>query len=372
MPPVLQTLSSSPEPRTLNPEPSLPLDPSDTSISTISLGVNSTSMPPTPSHVSLDILRTLHRLHRQLTDLRDRNEQGPKRVRGAEANVAHREAELAKAQADLKKLRVAADQKQLQLKAGEEKIKDLQRKLNAATSNREYQTLKDQIAADDMANSVLADEILEALEKSTRRRRRSARWKPRWQSPARRPKRSAARCRSRRPRCRATSPAWRPNCSRPSRRCRRRSATLYQRVVRSRGEDALAAVENEFCGGCNQHVPLNVCAEISWDTRCSAAVAGGCCTCRRARRRNPSRRRSNRRVCHGRLGYEPSLSPSCSRPRGTGWPWHPTVPRDEPERRPWHTRPLRRDLTFFRRVPIMVACFPQMNLPLRSRPSAGC
>ena len=60
---------------------------------------------------------------------------------------------------------MAADQKQLQLKAGEEKIKDLKRKLNAAASNREYQILKEQIAADDMAKSVLEDEIIEALEK---------------------------------------------------------------------------------------------------------------------------------------------------------------------------------------------------------------
>ncbi len=38
-------------------------------------------------------------------------------------------------------------------------------KLNAAQSNREYQAFRDQIAADEMANSVLADEILEGLEK---------------------------------------------------------------------------------------------------------------------------------------------------------------------------------------------------------------
>jgi predicted nucleic acid-binding Zn-ribbon protein len=37
---------------------------------------------------------------------------------------------------------------------------------------------------------------------------------------------------------------------------------MYQRIVRGRGEDALAIVEDEFCGGCHQHVPLNVQAEI--------------------------------------------------------------------------------------------------------------
>jgi predicted nucleic acid-binding Zn-ribbon protein len=37
---------------------------------------------------------------------------------------------------------------------------------------------------------------------------------------------------------------------------------LYQRTVRQKGEDALAAVENQYCGGCNQHVPLNLCSQV--------------------------------------------------------------------------------------------------------------
>ena len=62
-------------------------------------------------------------------------------------------------------MRVATDQKQLQLKSDEQKIKDHRAKLNAAASNREYQILKEQIAADEMTNSVLEDEIIEAMEK---------------------------------------------------------------------------------------------------------------------------------------------------------------------------------------------------------------
>ena len=61
---------------------------------------------------------------------------------------------------------MAVDQKQLQLKSSEEKVKDLRRKLNAAASNREYQAFLEQIAADEMTNSVLTDEILERVEKS--------------------------------------------------------------------------------------------------------------------------------------------------------------------------------------------------------------
>ena len=121
-------------------------------------------MSQTPN-VSLAILRTLHRIHRQLADLHEREDRGPRQIRANEAGVAHREKELARVRDEGKAMRMAVDQKQLQLKMGEEKIKDHKRKLNAAASNREYQILKDQIAADEMANSVLEDEIIEALEK---------------------------------------------------------------------------------------------------------------------------------------------------------------------------------------------------------------
>ena len=122
------------------------------------------TMSQTPN-VSLAVLRTLHRIHRQLADLNEREDRGPRQIRANEANVAHREKELARVRDEGKAMRMAVDQKQLQLKTGEEKIKDHKRKLNAAASNREYQILKDQIAADEMANSVLEDEIIEALEK---------------------------------------------------------------------------------------------------------------------------------------------------------------------------------------------------------------
>ncbi len=115
--------------------------------------------------VSAGALRELHRIHQQLGDLRERKERGPKQIKARESNMARLAEELAKLQAEQKAARVRSDQKQLLLKSGEEKIEGLKTKLNQAASNREYQALKDQIAADQMAGSVLADEILEAMEK---------------------------------------------------------------------------------------------------------------------------------------------------------------------------------------------------------------
>lgn len=109
-------------------------------------------------------LRELHRIHRQLADLRGRIERGPKQVQAAEGSFKKFEADLAKAKETYKQAKMGADEKQLQLKSREMKIVDLRVKLHQAESNQVYQTLKDQIAADEKANSVLSDEILEALE----------------------------------------------------------------------------------------------------------------------------------------------------------------------------------------------------------------
>lgn len=108
---------------------------------------------------------TLHRIHRQLGDLQDRLQRGPRQVRVVEANVKNCEAEVVQAKDAYKQARLASDDKQLQLKSREARLKDLQGKLNTAQNNKEYQLLKDQMAADVQANSVLSDEILEALER---------------------------------------------------------------------------------------------------------------------------------------------------------------------------------------------------------------
>ncbi|PHS17428.1 MAG: phospholipase, partial [Blastopirellula sp.] len=65
----------------------------------------------------------------------------------------------------LKKTKLLADRKQLQLNDGEAKIEIIEGKLNIAKTNEEFQIFKDQVAAAKMANSVTADEILEAFDR---------------------------------------------------------------------------------------------------------------------------------------------------------------------------------------------------------------
>ncbi|MGA2621653.1 MAG: phospholipase [Thermoguttaceae bacterium] len=215
----------------------------------------------TPS-VSLDVFRTLHRIHRQLTDLQEQLDRGPRHVSAGQSSIKHREEELAKLREKTKSMRVAADQKQLQLKGIEEKIKDFRRKLNAAASNREYQILKDQIAADEMAKSVLEDEIIEALEQVDQ-----------FQPKISGSEAALAATRDKAAKTQAEvqkqQPLLRADIERLTAELRRYESELpatvretYQRRARQKGEDALAPVVDECCGGCNQQVPINVQAEI--------------------------------------------------------------------------------------------------------------
>ena len=213
-------------------------------------------------NVSTDALRTLHRVHRQLADLKGRLERGPKQVRASEATVALREDQLAQVQTDTKAARMASDGKQVQLKAGEEKIEDLKRKLLTAASNREYQALKDQIAAQEMTNSVLTDEILEGLERIDELQEKVAEAEDLLTK-------AGKKAQEVRSEVEQQEPLIQDDLTRLEAELKDSEAglpatvrELYQRVVRQRGQDALAAVEDQYCTGCHQQVPLNLCAEI--------------------------------------------------------------------------------------------------------------
>ena len=208
--------------------------------------------------VATETLRALHRIHRQVSDLKGRLRRGPNLLKAHEANIQRLEARRDQVQQETKNARVASDAKQGQLRDAELKIEKLKSQLNTAASNREYQALKDQIAAIEMANSVLADEILEGLEtldesaekvkvaEETVVKARADADKVREEIKREEPLIHADlnRVEAELKECEAGLPA--------------EFREVYNRLVQARGEDAMAPVRNEYCGGCNQHVPLNL------------------------------------------------------------------------------------------------------------------
>lgn len=212
--------------------------------------------------LSAELLETLHRIHRQLDDLRSRADRGPRQVRAREASVAKLQEDHATAQESVKQLKLAADRKQLELKSSEAKVVDWKVKLNACSSNKEFQALRDQIAAAEMAGSVLADEILETMEKSDQLEVAVGQAKEKvdvakgelakfrdvvvqeGQLIAADIKRLEGEL--------ATEEANLPNEHRED----------YRRVIRGKGSDGLASAEGGVCGGCGQQITLNMQNEL--------------------------------------------------------------------------------------------------------------
>jgi hypothetical protein len=212
--------------------------------------------------VTAAALRELHRIHQQLTELRDRVERGPKQIRAYDANVTMFKARLEESRGRVQHSQMAIDRKQLDLKAGEQKIVDLRAKLNAASSNKEYQMLVEQIAAAEMAGSVLADEILEAMEKMdllTAAVKEAERAVAVGTQELEKTRRSIEE----------SSVLLGGEIGRLEESLSHAEAALpsgfktdYQRIVRGKGAQGLAAVEDGVCGGCGQQITLNMQNEL--------------------------------------------------------------------------------------------------------------
>lgn len=205
----------------------------------------------------LSVLNDLHRIHQQLFDLRERIERGPKQIRARQANVTQGEQKLVAAKTELQSARVTADQKQLQLKSGEIKIEDLRGKLNASQSNREYQALKDQIAASEMAGSVLQDEILETLEKIDLLKRNVGEAEQNLVKAKEELVKYEATVREQEAGLQSEYLRVEGNLDTTEAILPPEYRDAYQRAVKSKGADAMAVVENNSCTGCYQNLTAN-------------------------------------------------------------------------------------------------------------------
>lgn len=213
--------------------------------------------------VSAECARTLHRMLRQLEDLRGRLAAGPRAIEAGSRALARATERLGAHQEELKKARLAVDQKQLQLRSIESRILDCEAKRNGAKTNREYQLLGEQKDADAAAKAVLEDEILEALERVDALR---------GGVPALEEEVAAAKksLESTQRSVAQEQGAVEAEVSRVSADLERAELDMpadaleaYRRVVKRKGADAMAALDGEGCGGCFQQLPANTVAELS-------------------------------------------------------------------------------------------------------------
>ena len=208
-------------------------------------------------------LKELHQLHTQLHQVQQKLLSGPKKIRASEKSVQRKKDEIEASQQQLKELRMAADQKSLQLKTNEAKIIELKSKLNTATSNREFDIIRSQIDADEMANSVLEDEILEALDKVDKMQSTIEQLNSELQEATAKAKKVTDDVAAVEPSQQADAEELQGSLSIAERALPGQVAEVYRRLVQAHGADALAPVQNKSCTSCLTILRLNLIVELN-------------------------------------------------------------------------------------------------------------
>lgn len=217
---------------------------------------------PVSNEVPSPLLRRLHRIHLQLADLQSQARRGPMQIKAVQASVDAARAELETELAVLKKTRMVSDEKHLQLQSREAHVQDLQRRLNEASSNKEFKLLQEQIAADEQANSVQNDEIFEILERIDSLEEQLKQCKQKFADAQTDQAKRVSEIEERQKRVSIDidrvqvqleeAESLIPVAFRPD----------YRRLIEARGEEALAAIDDESCGGCSQTLTTQVVSQV--------------------------------------------------------------------------------------------------------------
>ena len=208
-------------------------------------------------------LRELHHLLIKLKEVSQKLDNGPKQIAIRKKLAARKQQELESQKILVTELRKSADEKNLQLKTNEAKIADLQGKLNTATSNKEYDIFRSQIDADSMANSVLEDEILDALEKVDQGQQKVGELETQLTVATTEERRIAETVAVEEPDLRSEVAAIEAAIAEAESPLPNDIMPMYRRLVEAHGADALASLESGVCTACYMEVSPNCRVEVN-------------------------------------------------------------------------------------------------------------
>jgi predicted nucleic acid-binding Zn-ribbon protein len=206
------------------------------------------SGPATPAST----LREVHRLRRHAKELQDEIERAPRILKARQAKITTQETALKEGQDELKRLKVSSLEKESQLKATQQTIAKHEKQKNEATSKKEYDALGVEIASDKKKCQGLEDEILEALTKIDEQvaripsleeavkkaREEYSAFEKETQSRAEGLRQELAKAQEQIKAVEDTLPA------------EQAIRGLYNRIISSMKDDALAGVQNKTCTAC--------------------------------------------------------------------------------------------------------------------------
>lgn len=208
-------------------------------------------------------LKALHHLYLRLYDVDQKLEQGPKRIKLKEQFALVQEDKLKAVQDQVLQLKKQVQSKNLDLQSNEAKILDLKGKLNTASSNKEFDIIKGQIAADEMANSVLEDEILELMDKIDKTEEEVQSKIKQKDAAHAEAKKTAHDFESARTRLDEEIKECKAAISDAEQIIPDNIKVLFERLVRSHGAGALAIVDGKFCSACNVMIEPQLRVELN-------------------------------------------------------------------------------------------------------------
>jgi len=210
-----------------------------------------------------DLLKSLHLKLRLITDIDERIRKGPLKVKVVKSNEAEFLKALEAAKESLMTLRKASNEKQMQLGEREAKIENLKAKLNTCDSNKEFQLLKDRIAADTQANSVLQDEILEQLEKLDVLQEEQDSAKKNYEQSQTDTKSVQSQVESELKELELEKVRVSTELAEAEKGIPIDLTVEYRRLVKGKGEDALGSTDTSTCGNCNQQISKQFVSDLT-------------------------------------------------------------------------------------------------------------
>lgn len=196
-------------------------------------------------------LRQLHLLLQDLHQQKSELESGPRRIKAREQAVVKTEGEIATLKDAQTQLQKAADQKNLAFKSLQQKLGELEVKLNQAASNREFEILKTQIATEKSSGGKIEEEYLEVLEQIDVGKRRMQQLQAQLET-------AKAAVTSTKAEVAAAEAGLRERINALTAQVRSSEGCIpsslsdnYRRRVAMGGPDALAAVDEDACSECS-------------------------------------------------------------------------------------------------------------------------
>jgi len=210
------------------------------------------------------LMAEIHHIQRQLTDLNSRLQRGPKMIQVQKDATERILTRLEQARAEYHQLSQSAKLKEEQLAQSETALNRRKLQMQEAKTNKEFLAFKMQVEVDDAANSSLADEALDALDKAEK-------FAPIINSVEEELNAANAMLAKTQTMIAEESPTIEADIVRCSARLEeaeqklpREFREIYIRLARSMGgEQALAQINDQkFCGGCRQSIPIQFIAQV--------------------------------------------------------------------------------------------------------------